>query len=122
MNPERRKTRRFQAPGLTLAVMRPDYFRFGQIKNVSMGGLSFDYMCCDRWTDDTWSELDIFWMGQVFYLFKVPFKVVSDVEHAKRAPSAKGGVRRCNVKFGKLTKAQKDQLTYLVENYHQGMI
>ncbi len=52
-----------------------------------------------------------------FYLYKVPFKEVSDFQLDKEEGLTAIVTRRCSVQFGELTQDQKYQIQYFIENY-----
>ena len=113
---ERRKHKRFKVPKDAFVVLRSDYLKLGQIEQVSMNGLEFRYATSEGSLNEPF-ELDIFLAGTAFYLYKVPFKTVSDSEAAKSTPFPSLPVRQCIVKFGELTLNQKSQLEYFIHNY-----
>ena len=61
------------------------------------------------------NELSITMKGDEKKIRKIPFKVISDYTISKH-PDAKS-VRRCGVKFGKLTSRQKSNLDSFIEDH-----
>ena len=113
---ERRKHSRFRVPKDACVALRSDYLRFAQIERVSMDGLEFCYVADNGPVGEPF-ELDIFLAGGAFYLYKVPFKTLSDYEMGNDTPFPGLPVRRCGVQFGELTPNQKNMLEYFIHNY-----
>ena len=113
---ERRKHARFRVPKDACVALRSDYLRFAQIERVSMDGLEFCYVADDGPVSEPF-ELDIFLAGGAFYLYKVPFKTLSDCETGNDTPFPGLPVRRCGVQFGELTPNQKNMLEYFIHNH-----
>jgi hypothetical protein len=116
---EQRKHKRFKVLEGAFAALRspwPHSTRLGQIIDISMGGLAFGYIDIGGETGGP-SELDIVLSVKNFYLYKVPFKEVSDFQMNKEVPFTFFVTRRCSVQFGELTQDQKHQIAYFVENY-----
>ena len=117
---DRRKAKRFKVQEGALAALRPYlacHNPIGTIIDVSERGLSFSYVATDQRENDELSELDVCCKNDGFYLGKVPFKTVSDIE--VREPDALGSVelRRRGVKFGDLTQKQTSQLRDFIQKY-----
>ncbi len=102
---ERRRHNRFQVEDGAYAAIRPQYDKIGQIIDVSRGGLAFRCMVSGSHEGES-SEMDIFLIGDGFYLDKVPFKTVSDQGMPKRLSPGPQAMRRCGVQFGELTQTQ----------------
>jgi hypothetical protein len=115
---EHRKHKRFQVPGGVFVGFGPRANKVGQIVDVSMGGLAYRYVGCEESSDG--SHLDIFVTDNDFYLGAVPFKTVCDLQVAGRAASSPMTMRRCGVRFGKLTGKQNAQLEYFIRQYTLG--
>jgi hypothetical protein len=113
---ERRKHARFRVPKDACVAIRSDCLRFAQIERVSMKGLEFCYVADNGPVSEPF-ELDIFLAGSAFYLYKVPFKTISDYETSNDTPFPWLPMRRCGVQFGELTPNQKNMLEYFIHNY-----
>ena len=88
----------------------------GQIADISSGGLAFTYFPTNR-TNDNNLELDILFMYDRFFLYKVPYAIVDDVQTAAGMPDGMMPIRRCSIKFGRLHHNQKSQLDYFIANF-----
>lgn len=116
---ERRKNRRLQVTRDAFVALGPYYLRVGQIIDVSMDGLAFRCFGAQEPSNRSF-ELDIFLAGTAFYLHKVPFKTISDLEVADEAWSRSIKIRRYGVQLGQLTSNQTSQLEYFIQNYTIG--
>jgi hypothetical protein len=115
---ERRKHKRFQVSTGAFVGLGPYNTKVGPLRDLSMGGLCFCYV--GREEPKSESYLDLFCSDQNFYLGHVPFKTVLDCETVEKAPSSSETMRRCAVRFGKLTPPQKAQLQYFIQNHAIG--
>ena len=113
---EQRKEKRFQLKGDAFAIPSYHSRKLWQIMDISKGGLAFQYVPNgDRIYDS--SELDIAYSSGSFYLEKVPFKAVSDLEVKNGIRWSSLKVRRCGVQFGKLTHNQESLLEDFIQNH-----
>jgi len=109
---------RFLIREYAYAVLRPSSRKVGQIVDISRGGLSFRYPGTGRSDEDVSSlHLDIFLVGDDFYLDKVPFRTVSERELDIDLPDHSMTMLQCGVKFGRLTDDQLGRLDILIEKY-----
>ena len=109
---EHRKRKRIQAPRGLFVGVGPYNKKLGRLRDISTGGLGFRYVGSDEPPNGT--HLDIFATDHDFYLGHVPFKVVSDFEIV-RAPPSTTTMRRCCLKFKKLTPQQKAKLEQFIQ-------
>ena len=113
MGTERRKLIRFLAPENTFAVLRPNFRTIGRIKDISIGGLAFQYLT-DEKPGFEYSRVDIFIREEEFHLSELPCKTVYDIPLAGDADTraSAGGLihRRCGVQFGVIDKDDFTQL------------
>jgi hypothetical protein len=118
METERRQFERFSAAGDAFAALRPHFNKLGSIKDISRGGLAFEYIALTTRGGDEMA-IDIFLTGNGFYLARVPCKVVYDTQVNKDGGDFQYliDVRRCGVQFGDLTTDAADQLAYFIANY-----
>lgn len=128
---ERRKCVRFEVHGGSFAVLRPYFYKRGQIIDVGQGGLAFRYVASEEMPNEalqphTW--LDIFspeyqtsGANMVFGLERVPIKAISDFELARISFGAISQ-RRCSVQFGELTQNQRFELEYFIQKYNLGTL
>ena len=112
---EQRKNKRFHLKEGAFAIPSARSRKLWQIMDISRGGLAFQYVANGERIYDS-SDLDIASSSSSFYLAKVPFKAVSDleIENGIRWSSLK--VRRCGVQFGELTRNQVSLLEDFIQN------
>ena len=96
-------------------ALRPDYVTLGQIVNIGMGGLAFRCIR-DKKPSNRPSELDIFFPGGAFYLYKVPFVIIWGFKTANDATSNLSTMWQGGVQFGELKSHQQSQLEHFIEN------
>lgn len=116
---ERRKHQRFQVQDGAFAILSPDFCNWGQIIDISRGGLAFRYTGSEQLPNASF-DLGISSAKVGFYLGKVPFKVIWDFEIANEVDYNFTTIRRCGVEFGKLTPHQISQLEYFIEDHALG--
>lgn len=103
---ERRKHRRFQVQSIAFAVLRDQGRQLGQIVDISMGGLAFNYIAVGGNADRAF-ELDILLAYKGLYMKKVQFMTISDFQIANKSPFSPITMRRHGVKFGELMPKQR---------------
>ena len=113
---ERRKHKRFQVQDGAFAVIRPEFTKLGQIIDISHEGLAFQYAVTASQANGA-SELDIFLVGDGYYLEKMSFETVSDRRATKKSSKGSLPLRRCSVQFKDLTGIQIARLEYFIQNH-----
>jgi hypothetical protein len=113
--PERRKHKRFKVKEGFLAVSSPDHSRLGQIKDVSKGGLAFQYYANISSTEEP-LEVEIFSRVGVFSL-ELPVKKVVDVKLDTKELYASILLRQLSFQFGKLNYSQETLLDHFIQRY-----
>jgi hypothetical protein len=114
---EHRKFKRFQSAKGVFVGVGPYNTKLGRLRDISLGGLGFRYVGSDE--PPNGSHLDIFATDHDFYLGHVPFKIVSDFEIPK-VPTSSTNMRRCCLRFRKLTNQQKAKLKELIHSHTIG--
>ena len=113
---ERRKHKRFKVKEGAFAVATPDYNRLGQIKDISQGGLAFQFNEDGEQTKDPF-EVEIFSTVDDFYIKKIPVRTILDFELEKTVSSNPTPNRQLSMKFGKLNHPQKLLLSFFIQKY-----
>ena len=115
---ERRNSRRYLAQDKAFAVLRPDFTKLGKIKDISNGGLSFEYIAYQEKVQDV-SEMDIFLSEDPFYLSKMPCRIVYDIRMREEYQGSAAPIqrRRCGLQFGPLTQEHAIQLDFFLKNH-----
>jgi hypothetical protein len=117
---EKRKYARALPQGNAFAALGRRYTKVGRIKDISLGGLAFEYIS-ESETDRDSSRIDIFIVGDVFHLYNIPCEVVYDVQLP--VPIEKyesiniSSTKRCGVKFGVLTDDDLAQIKHFLKFY-----
>jgi hypothetical protein len=114
---EHRKRKRFQVPTGTYIALRPDYIKVGQIIDISVDGLAFDYVGHDKKSSTESRELDILMLDSAFHLYKIPCRIISDLKTYQSPPGFTISMRRCGVQFGGLTAYQSGRLKYFIKKH-----
>jgi hypothetical protein len=121
---EQRRHIRFLAVDNAFAALGAGFARVGRLKNISTGGLAFEYIT-DNDSDEQASQLDVFVSGEDFHLSKVPCRVVYDVPVSRSDVSRlffqPFVTRQCGVQFGQLTQEKTTQLNLFLETYTTGV-
>ncbi|MBI9076079.1 MAG: PilZ domain-containing protein [Desulfatibacillum sp.] len=113
---ERRRHRRYKAPETCYAALKAGNTTVGRIRDISMGGLSFEYLEDEeKQGEQDGSELvDLFWVGGGYFIREIPCQTVRDSMTGHDALSFSGlGVRLRSLQFEALT----DQASGQVEAY-----
>ena len=121
---EKRKNTRFLVPPHTFAALGRKYTRVGKIKNISLGGLSFEYITGENSNQNS-SSVDIFLIGNIFHLHNVPCKTIYDISiHIPYVNNQFIKIlttRRCGLQFEQLTDENNTKLILFLENHGQGI-
>jgi len=120
MSSEQRKHDRFIAKENAFAALGRKYTRVGKIKDISMGGLAFEYIGGDGFKEHV-SEIDIFLVGTEFHLHRVPCKMIYSID--AYVPEINNKLvkifttKRCGVQFERLNKDFETLLKFFIK-YH----
>ena len=117
---ERRKHHRFKLKaGLLAGFKKPFAFKLGHrtvnvspVVDLSAGGLSFHYVSRDMWTPK-FNKMSVTKPLEKIKIDNLSFKPVSDFSISKLDQST--FLRRCGVKFERLTPIQKNLLHYFIQ-------
>jgi hypothetical protein len=116
---ERRREKRFKAAEGAFAALIDQESKLGQIKDISVHGLSFRYIDSSEKIENA-KELKIILGHQGLYLDKVPFKKVSDFEIESEFSFSSVKMRQIGLEFGKLTSEQRMKLNRFIQNHTNG--
>jgi hypothetical protein len=111
---ERRKHRRVQVKDIAFAVLRDPDRQLGQIMDISMGGLAYNYIVGSGNVDSA-LELDILLAYKGLYMEKIQFETISDFQIANKSPFTPITMRRRGIKFGELTSKQTSMLQNFIK-------
>ena len=119
-----KKHKRFLVPRDSFVVIGPHFNKMGQIKDIGMDGLRFDYVANNELSDKSF-EVDIFLSEIDFYLYRVPCEMISEVKIPipdQKSPFSSHSIRKCSVQFGELTPDHVSQLEYLIQYHAIGVV
>jgi hypothetical protein len=116
---ERRRQKRFKVAEGVFAALVDQESKLGQIKDISVHGLSFRYIDSSEKIENA-KELKIIVGHQGLYLDKVPFKKVSDFEIESEFSFSSIKMRQVGLEFGKLTSEQRTKLNRFIKNHTNG--
>ena len=126
--PGRRKWKRFRTKGGALVLVKktriievgkPALVELGPVIDISMGGLSVQYIANKQRTADS-DALALAVPPETVRVEPIPYELVKDVEVA-RLPDGKSIRTRC-VKFGKLSDYQTFQLQTFIREHTTAII
>ena len=101
---------------IACAVYRSKPTQFGRINNISMDGLSFNYIVGEEKSSSS-LVLDILLADSGFYLANLKFKTVTDVKVASDLPMDPIAMRRHHVRFQRMAPDQIRKMQYLIQHY-----
>ena len=125
MQSEQREYVRFLAKNKAYVSLGSGFTRVGTIKDISLGGVSFEYIVIEDLAKEHMQHLDIFVSGNGFNLPNVPCSIVYDVSAG--TPNSDYTLqtliisKRCGVKFSEVTEEQMLKLEFFLENYTTGL-
>ena len=115
---ERRKHTRLLLKDNAFAALGKNYSKVGKIKNVSKGGLAFEYIVGEE-DEEISCQVDIFLIGQVFHLYNLPCRpVYDDVVHVLNVNHqyVKALTTKCcGLEFRELNEDELSQLNILFQ-------
>lgn len=109
---ERRQYTRFLTKGGTVIALNAN---FGELIDISFGGLSFRYLGKDEWPNDMAEGEGMFFGDDDSFWSNVPLKTVSDDALDNEEYAASKQVRRHSMAFGELTPQQMHQLMDFIQ-------
>jgi hypothetical protein len=101
---------------IAFAVIKSKPIKMGQIVNISKEGLAFHYIDRQSETNNLF-KMDILFAQNAFYLDRLLFKPIFDVEIDAGTPLNSFAIRKCGVQFGELNQQQRSQLQYFICNF-----
>ena len=113
---ERRQQKRFKVQDGAFAALVAQESRLGQIKDISIRGLSFRYIDSNEKLENA-DELKIILGNEGLYLDNVPFKKISDIEIESEYSFSTVKMRQIGLEFGELTTAQQNRLNQFIEHH-----
>ncbi|MFC1591823.1 hypothetical protein ACFL43_04810 [Thermodesulfobacteriota bacterium] len=119
---DQREFVRLEASDDAFAALGQGYVRVGKIKDISLGGSSFEYITDLEVQQVSLDEIDIFITGQEFYVAGIPCNIVYDIPMVNSNVFAKPFLtKRCGVKFGVLSEDQITQMHVFLQGHTRGV-
>jgi hypothetical protein len=114
---ERRKHKRFAIKEVAFAILRADEDEeLGQIINISMGGLAFQYFVGNRELQKA-DRLDVLLADNGLHVDDICFHVVNDHELVSELPFSSITKREQRVYFDNLTDDQKNGIDGFIKEH-----
>jgi hypothetical protein len=117
---EQRKHSRFLPVDNAFAALGRSFAKVGKIKDISLGGLSIEYIAGEGDKHDD-SLVDIFLTGDLFHLYSIPCRVVSDIDlhipHVNDMYLTLLTTKRCGIQFRELSKDDEYQLKLFIDTH-----
>jgi len=101
---------------IACAVYRSKPVKFGRIKNIGLGGLSFRYIAGQEPSSPS-LVLDILLADCGFYLESLMFKTIVDFEVDPDFSGNSIQMKQHQVQFERMTPGQNWKLKYFIQNY-----
>ena len=121
---ENRKHVRFLPQPNTFAALGKNYSRVGKVKNISLVGLSFEYLYGES-TKKNSSKVDIFQVGDLFHLYNLPCRMVYDLEVSVPLVNNRYikslTTKRCGLEFTEISKEDLAQLRLFLQAHTLGI-
>jgi hypothetical protein len=113
---EQRQDKRFGVQDGAMVIFKPSDAGMGRLIDISMGGLTFDYVTSQAPPTVEAAKLDIILTDSVFSLYDIPCQSIWELTIYEKSPTSKYR-KRCGVKFGELTSEQRRLLEYFIEKH-----
>ncbi len=126
MRSERRKYIRFLAQENAFAALGTNFTRVGKLKEISIGGLAFEYIDSTKSSCQDFSRVAIFLSDNEFHLSKLPCRLICDREICVISDNplieSPCKINKCVVQFTDITENQKEKLENFIENNTRGVV
>ena len=116
---ERWKHKRYKPKTVAYAVLASDTNRLGPIKEISKGGLAFEYIDSGEPIKDP-KEVEIFSTDHDFYLKKLPIKTTVESDVDTSPPFSSLPVKQLRLQFGEMTPVQARLLYFFLQHCTHG--
>ncbi len=119
MEAEKRKTERFVVRNGIFVAFGNDLPKVGMLKDISKGGLSFEYLYDEKPVGND-SRVDIYMTRGEFFLREVPCSKVYEITPATGYDDnqfSSTTMNRCGFKFGLLSADQSVKLSSFINTY-----
>jgi hypothetical protein len=121
---ERRKFVRYHTREDAFAALGSKFNKVGRIRDISKRGLAFQYIDLAETENGDDTEIEIFLSKNGFHLSAIPCQLVyeSSIPFLESSPDSGSAfkVRRCGVKFGRLTSRQRERIGFFLKSHTTG--
>lgn len=125
METEKRKDKRVLVGDEVIVALRNKSSRVGRVKDISIGGLSFEHIYDEDLEREPLKRDLSLWVNN-FSMFNLPCRVVYDIPISEPPEydilTIHFKTRRCGVQFETLTEYQRAQLDYFLKTYTGGRV
>jgi len=125
METDKRKDKRFLVGEEVIVALRNRSSRVGRVKDINMGGLSFEHIYDEDLGGDS-SKSDVSLWVDNYSVADIPCRVVYDIPISEPPEydylTVHFRTRRCGVEFGKLTENQETQLDFFLKTHTKGKV
>jgi c-di-GMP-binding flagellar brake protein YcgR len=122
---ERRKYTRYLVQADTYAAFGSHFTKVGKTKDLSIGGLAFEYINNSEEQDQQPFKVAIFLTNDKFFLWNLPCRLVYDFSKNCFNGNQKYGSfyvhKRCGLQFDDIQENQKQSLEYFLIHHTRGL-
>lgn len=112
---DRRQYKRYEVKSTVFITLRPRFDTMGWLKDVSRGGVGFEYTALDDQCRETTAEVDIFSQEKDLRISRIACRVVYDLSLEEGLGVEGLETRRCGIQFQRLPPRQAQQIKRLLE-------
>lgn len=123
LHTERRQHQRYRVQKNALALLRNESIYPGQITEISLGGMAFQYNSRNGKSPEA-SEIDILSANytEAVFIRHLDIKTVSDLAVSEENAGGSTQLRKQAVRFGNLSRRQMSRLKYFIQVYSCGCV
>ena len=126
MRSERRKYTRFLAEKYAYAALGINFAKVGKLKDISIGGLVFEYIDCTENCVQDCSRVAIFHSNDEFHLANLACRLICNSTITAETDDPQFNrqyvIHRCAIQFGNITAEQRRQLEFFINHYTCGTV
>ena len=114
---EKRKCKRYKIKSDVYITFRPHFHLMGKMKDVSRGGLGFEYTRIDDHPVQEKVEVDIFSASNGLHMARIPCRVAYDVKVGSYPSFESLETRRCGLQFSELSMQQIGAISNFITSF-----
>ncbi len=124
---EKRKYNRFMVRPDTYAALGPHYTKVGKVRQISIAGLAFEYICIteNKNIDQHSTKIAVFLCENEFFLPNLSCRVISDFTTCASDKNPMSdpnyAINQCAVELMAITEGQWRRLDYFLEHHTRGL-